>query len=34
VKESWKVKADNVKAKRKDLERLETKRENKKEIKR
>jgi hypothetical protein len=34
VKESWKVKADKVKAKRNDLERLETKRENKKEIKR
>jgi hypothetical protein len=34
VKGSWKVKADKVKAKRKDLERSETKRENKKEIKR
>jgi hypothetical protein len=34
VKESWKVKADKVKAKGKDLERPETKRENEKEIKR
>jgi hypothetical protein len=34
VKESWKVKADKVKAKGKDLERQETKRENEKEIKR